>query len=196
MYREDVPTDPARTATHDGLESPLPPVRKSVAVPLSPTAAFDLFVRRLPEWWPLAARSVFLHAAASCHVEAHVGGRLYERSRDGREETWGRFTAFEDGKRVVFTWHPGMAETSATEVEIVFVPTRSETRVDVEHRGWERLGPRASFVRSIMEGGWPGVLARFEARARDAEDLPAVDGPGCIDRGASEQDELTVRATV
>jgi uncharacterized protein YndB with AHSA1/START domain len=154
-------------------------------VPLTTAAAFDLFVRRLDEWWPLAARSVFLDNAASCHVEPHIGGRLYERSRDGREETWGRFIAFEDGRRVVFTWHPGLSHTSATEVEITFFPLGSDTRVDVEHRRWERLGPRASFVRAIMDGGWPGVLARFEACARGTVDLPTVEGPGCMPDGAT-----------
>jgi uncharacterized protein YndB with AHSA1/START domain len=173
---------------HVGSDNPLPPVRKSVFVPLPSDAAFDLFVRRIHEWWPLAARSVFLEDAASCHAEPRVGGRLYERHRDGREETWGRFLTFEDGKRVVFTWHPGIADTSATEVEINFLPVTSETRVDVEHRHWERLGERASFVRGIVDGGWPGILARFEALARGAEHLPAIEGPGCIDRGANSSD--------
>src|SRR5262249_54955200 len=109
------------------------------------------------------------------------------RSRDGREETWGHIVVLEDDSRVVFTWHPGIAETSATEVEINFVPIASETRVDVEHRQWERLGPRASFLRAIMDGGWPGVLGRFEARARGGEDLPAAEGPGCIDRGVDSE---------
>jgi uncharacterized protein YndB with AHSA1/START domain len=188
MYREDVVTDPRRSSAQDGPQNALPPVRKSVFVPLSPDLAFDLFVRRLHEWWPLAARSVFLQDAASCHVEPHVGGRLYERHRDGREETWGRFVAFEDGKRVVFTWHPGIAETSATEVEITFLSVDLETRVDVEHRRWERLGQRASFVRGVIDGGWPGILARFEALARGAEELPPVEGPGCIDRGTGSEE--------
>jgi hypothetical protein len=187
MYRDEVVTDRAPSVTEDGLNDALPPVRKSVFVPLAPAAAFDLFVRRMHEWWPLATRPVFLHNAALFHVEAHVGGRLYERSRDGREETWGHIIVLEEGRRVVFTWHPGIAETSATEVEINFFPVASETRVDVEHRRWERLGPRASFVRAIMDGGWPGVLLRFEARARGAEDLPAVDGPGCIDREVNSE---------
>jgi len=171
----------------------LPPVQKIVTVPLTTAAALDLFVRRLHEWWPLAARSVFLENAASCHVEAHLGGRLYERSHDGREEIWGRFTAFEDGMRVVFAWHPGISETSATEVEINFVSIGSSTRIVVEHRHWERLGARASFVRAIMDGGWPGVLARFEACARGERDLPAVEGPGCISReGDASRSDISV----
>jgi len=166
--------------------SALPPVEKSVVVPLGPADAFDLFVRRLAEWWPLATRSVYVDDAASCHVEARVGGRLFERSRQGVEATWGTFKVLDEGVRAVFTWHPGLPETAATEVEVTFTPLGAGTRVDVVHRDWERLGARASFVRGLMDGGWPGVLARFEARARGERDLPPVTGPGCVPRGGGE----------
>ena len=182
MDRDDAIADRKLGGGLAGVGDALPPVQKTVTVPLTTAAAFDLFVRRLHEWWPLAARSVSLDNAASCHVEAHLGGRLYERSRDGREEIWGRFTVFEDGTRVVFAWHPGIAETSATEVEINFSAVGSSTRIVIEHRHWERLGPRASLVRGIMDAGWPGVLARYQACARGERDLPAVEGPGCISR--------------
>lgn len=162
--------------------SALPPVKKSVMVPLGAQAAFDLFVRRLAEWWPLSARSVHLENAASCHVDARVGGRLFERSRDGAEATWGTFKVLDEGARAVFSWHPGIPEAAATEVEVTFTARGAETRVDIEHRGWERLGARASFVRGVMDGGWPGVLARFEALARGAAVLPPVTGPGCLSR--------------
>lgn len=187
MYRDDAAADRTQAGSPEEVAQALPPVRKTVTVPLTTAAAFDLFFRRLHEWWPLGSRSVFLDHAASCHVEARLGGRLYERSRDGREEVWGRFTVFEDGARAVFTWHPGIAETSATEIEINFQPIGSSTRVVVEHRRWERLGPRASFVRAVLDGGWPGVLARFEACARGEQDLPAVEGPGCISRSEAPE---------
>jgi uncharacterized protein YndB with AHSA1/START domain len=162
--------------------SGLPPVRKSIVVPLGRTDAFDLFVRRMSEWWPLHARSVSLENAASCHVEARVGGRLYERDRQGAEHVWGRFKVLDEGKRAVFSWHPGLPEAAATEVQVTFAPAGEGTRVDIEHRDWERLGARASFVRGLMDGGWPGVLARFGARAGGAVELPLVEGPGCIPR--------------
>lgn len=165
----------------------LPPLRRTVTVPLSLPEAFDLFVRRLPEWWPLATRSVGLEQAASCHVEAHLDGRLFERSVGGEESTWGRFRVFEPPSRVIFSWHPGLTEASATEVEVTFEAEHASARitaVHLEHRDWERLGERASFVRGLFAGGWGGVLARFEALARGHADLPAVQGPGCIERKA------------
>ncbi len=162
--------------------SPLPPVRRAVVVPLPLEAAFDLFIRRLPEWWPLATRSVALADAVSCHVEPRVGGRLYEVARDGRESTWGTIRTLDAPARAVFSWHPGLEPAAATEVEVTFTPVEQgeRTRVEVEHRDWERLGARASFVRGLFEGGWGPVLARFEALARGEADLPEVVGPGCV----------------
>src|SRR5262245_32601440 len=112
----------------------LPPVRRQVTVPLGVTDAFDLFIRRLPEWWPLATRSVWLDQAASCHVDAQVGGRLYERALDGRESTWGTFLVVEAPRRVVFSWHPGFPTSAATEIEVTFTPDGANTLVELEHR--------------------------------------------------------------
>jgi uncharacterized protein YndB with AHSA1/START domain len=160
----------------------LPAIQRSITVPLKLDAAFDLFVRRLPEWWPLATRSVGLNDAASCHVEAQLGGRLFERSRVGAVSTWGTFLLFDAPHRVIFTWHPGLPAASATEVEVQFFATGDETRVALEHRNWERLGEHASFIRGLFEGGWGPVLARFDALSRGASknELPDVTGRGCI----------------
>lgn len=162
-------------------QTALPPVRKSVVVPIDCAAAFDLFTRRLGEWWPLAHRSATLDAV-SCDVEPHAGGRLFERTRDGGESTWGRFRVFDEPRRLVFSWHPGAPETAATEVEITFTPLAKQTRVDLEHRDWERLGERASFVRGLFDGGWVAILDRLVALASGAPDLPWTDSPGCIVR--------------
>ena len=161
----------------------LNPIKRSIHVPLAVEAAFDLFVHRLPEWWPLRTRSVGLERARSCHVEPRVEGRLYETSVTGEESEWGRFRVVERPKRAVFSWHPGAPRETATEVEVRFSATgKKSTRVDLEHRGWERLGERASFVHGLFEGGWSPVLARFEALARGETILPEVLGPGCVVR--------------
>lgn len=157
------------------------PIRRSLIVPLSVEGAFELFFRRLPEWWPLATRSVGLANAASCHVEVHLGGRLFERSTEGVESTWGTFRALDEPRRAVIGWHPGHDESFATEVEVTFESEAGGTRVSLEHRGWEKLGERASFVRALFEGGWSPVLARYEALARGRAELPPVLGPGCVE---------------
>ena len=144
--------------------SALPPVRKSFVVPLGQAAAFDLFLRRLPEWWPIGRQSVS-NNAVSCHVEPTVGGRLYEKTRDGGEADWGVFRIVDDPHRVVFTWHPGLPPTAATEIEVTFTALPEGTRVDLEHRNWERLGVRASTMRTLFDNGWVGVLACYAALA-------------------------------
>ena len=78
--------------------------------------------------------------------------------------------AWEPPERVVFGWHLGPEwkydpdEALATEVEVRFVvegPTT--TRVELEHRGFERLGERADELRIPVagEGGWSGLLELF-----------------------------------
>ena len=162
-------------------DAPLPPVRKSLVVPLAREIAFDLFTRRLGEWWPLAQRSATVDAR-SCDVEPRVGGRLFERTRHGTESLWGVYSVFDEPSRVVFSWHPGAPESAATEVRVVFTEVGEATRVDLEHRNWEKLGDRAALVRGFFEGGWIGVLGRFTAIASN-EDFPEwIETPGCLER--------------
>jgi hypothetical protein len=39
--------------------------------------------------------------------------------------------------------------------------TENGTRVELEHRGWERLGAEAGEVREEYAQGWPVVLGHF-----------------------------------
>ena len=57
-------------------------IRKSVVLPLAPAAAFELFTRRIDEWWP-ADRRHFQDAPSQIFMLQ--SGRFYERTRDGRE---------------------------------------------------------------------------------------------------------------
>jgi hypothetical protein len=157
----------------------LAPIRQTVVVPLEAAAAFDLFVFRMVDWWPLATRSVLLTDAVSCHVEPHVRGRVFERGRDGREELWGRIVLWDAPNRVVFTWHPGAPEETATEIDIRFTALGTSTRIELEHRNWERMGQRAELVRGLYEHGWPGIVGRFTECASGAANLSPVRGRGC-----------------
>jgi len=63
----------------------------------------------------------------------------------------------------VFTWQaPGWP--GATEVEVNFTDHGDGTRVNVEHRAFDRLGPDGGTIAD----GWPGVLAAF-ARVTQSE---------------------------
>lgn len=141
-------------------------VRKTVTVDCPPDHAFRVFTERLGSWWPLGTHSVSVMddgsgAPETAVLEPRVGGRLYERTRDGRDCDWGRVLAWEPPGRLVLSWHPGRPESEATEVEVRFVPEGERTRVELEHRGWERLGERAAPAREGYDGGWPAVLGAY-----------------------------------
>jgi hypothetical protein len=53
---------------------------------------------------------------------------------------------------------------SPTEVEVRFVAEDGGTRVELEHRHWERLGASAGSTRENYESGWEMVLGRFVTR--------------------------------
>jgi uncharacterized protein YndB with AHSA1/START domain len=80
---------------------------------------------------------------------------------DGTEADWGRVTTWEPPHRLAFSWHPNAEASAATEVEVRFSPEGEGTRVDLEHRGWERLGERARAASDGYRGGWDEVLTRY-----------------------------------
>ena len=140
------------------------PVRKTIEVSCGPADAFRLFTDEINSWWPLATHSVGGSDAVSCHFEARDGGRIFETLEDGTTHLWGTITAWEPSARVVFSWHPGRDATTAQEIELRFIGISRGTRVELEHRGWERLGDRAEETRAGYETGWVPVLAVYAER--------------------------------
>ncbi len=140
------------------------PVMCTITVERTPDDAFRIFTERTAEWWPLRTHGVFTHDAASITIEPGVGGRLLERSTTGEESSWGEILVWEPPHRLVYTWHPGYAPgEGVTEVELRFAAVGDATRVDLEHRGWETLGDRASTTRDAYSNGWLTVLDRYIA---------------------------------
>ena len=77
-------------------------IRKSVVVPLPVDEAFRLYTDGIATWWPLRTHSVAKAEAATCVLEARVGGRIYERTVAGEEHEWGRVTVCEPPTRLVY----------------------------------------------------------------------------------------------
>jgi uncharacterized protein YndB with AHSA1/START domain len=141
------------------------PLRKAVRVNVPPDRAFRRFTTELGTWWPLRSHSVGKGDAESVTMEPRVGGRILERIRGGRETVWGTLTAWDPPRRVAFTWHPGRAPETAQDVEIRFTADGTGTRVELEHTGFERLGP--ALGRKARRGyplGWEYVLGRYARR--------------------------------
>lgn len=136
----------------------IPPVELDTLVPCSPEAAFNYFTRDIARWWPLAEHSCSEGEAAGVAFEGAQGGALVETARDGTRHVWGTVVAWEPGRRLAFTWHPGYGADAATSVEVTFQRAGNATRVRVVHSGWERLGEGAARKRDNYAKGWVGVL--------------------------------------
>jgi uncharacterized protein YndB with AHSA1/START domain len=136
-------------------------IRKSVVVPLPIDKAFRLFTDGVNTWWPFAGHSIGGEQteAAVFDVEAK---RLYERDADGSEHDWADILAWEPPDRFLLGWRVN-PDAPVTEVEVRFVADGAETRVELEHSGWERRG---AGDRSSYDGGWGKVLAAYEAKAK------------------------------
>jgi uncharacterized protein YndB with AHSA1/START domain len=141
------------------------PLRKSVSVRRSPAEAFEIFTAGISGWWPLAKYSISQSRAMSCAIEPRVGGDVYEVRDDGERCLWGQVRAWEPPRRFVITWHPTGTPDTAQEVEVRFLSEGSGTRVELEHRGWAKLGERARAVRESYEGGWAVLLGKHYLEA-------------------------------
>ena len=96
--------------------------------------------------------------------EPWVGGRIFERTTAGREEDWGEVVLWEPPRRLGYLWHLRADRTDATEVEVAFTgQDDGSTRVDIEHRGWDRLGERAPAWRERNQRGWSGIIPTYVA---------------------------------
>ncbi len=139
------------------------PLRLSFEVFCPLEHAFAVWTERIGSWWP-ADHSVSADPDLVVLLEGRTGGRLYERRSDGVEHDWGAVTRWEPPTRLGYSWHLGRRPDQATEVEIRFLPLDDHrTRVEIEHRGWERLGPSAPEWRDRNRLGWETLLPHFVA---------------------------------
>jgi uncharacterized protein YndB with AHSA1/START domain len=143
-------------------------VRREITVNAPPERAFGFFTERFDAWWP---RSHHIGQAelAEAVLEPRAGGRWYERGADGSECDWGKVLAWEPPHRLVLAWQlngewaydpdPG----HATEIEVAFTPAGDGTRVELVHRGFERVGATGDTLRREVggEGGWGGLLKLY-----------------------------------
>ena len=123
--------------------------------------AFRIWTSRISTWWP-KDHTVTGHGELSVILQNEVGGRIYERTADGREHDWGRVTRWEPPNRLSYSWHLGRDPSDATEVDIRFLPRADmATRIEIEHHGWERLGAAADQWRDQNSAGWQTLLPHF-----------------------------------
>jgi Activator of Hsp90 ATPase homolog 1-like protein len=141
------------------------PLRLSFEVACAARHAFDTWTRRIGVWWP-ADHTATGEPGLTVLLEPRLGGRIYQRDRQGTEIDWGEVTLWEPPFRLGYLWHLRRDRADATDVRITFVPlTPASTRVDVEHSGWERLGADADGWRDANRAGWTTLLPHFVTAA-------------------------------
>jgi hypothetical protein len=146
----------------------------ALRVKASPMRAFEAFTREIGLWWrPNGLFDFTPRSPGVMSFEGGEGGRLIETLPNGKVFEVGRIKVWAPGQRLVFGWRcatfqPGLD----TEVEVRFEAVGEETRVSVEHRGWEvvpqehvaRHGfPLAVFLAREAEW-WRAMLRIFEGR--------------------------------
>lgn len=152
----------------------LAPVRKTVTVDASIDHAFRVFTEGFDTWWP-RSHHIGKSPMRKAILEPRAGGRCYSQQEDGTDCDWGTVLACEPPTRLVIAWqitHEWGYEpdlTKSSEVEIRFTALSAETtRVELEHRHFERMGPGAASMRTAVDSqmGWGDLLKMFAERAR------------------------------
>ncbi len=120
----------------------------ALRVAASPERAFEAFTREIDCWW--APNGLFRFTPRDPGVlsfEPGEGGRLVETLPSGKVFEIGRVKVWAPPSRLVFGWRQAtFAPDQATEVDIRFEPVGEETRVTVEHSGWDTV-PAAHVAR-------------------------------------------------
>ena len=153
------------------------PVHRTISVSASVERAFRVFTAEFDTWWP-RSHHIGKSPMKKAIVEGKVGGRCYTEQEDGTESDWGRVLVWEPPHRIVLAWQitpewgyqPDLSQSS--EVEIRFSPVAGGgTRVDLEHRHFERHGSGAPTMRTAVDSpnGWTGVMQLFAERVEHSK---------------------------
>jgi uncharacterized protein YndB with AHSA1/START domain len=152
------------------------PVQKSITVRASAERTFQVFTKEFDSWWP-RSHHIGKSPLKRAVIEGRVGGRCYSEQDDGIDCPWGFVLEWDPPRRFVFSWNithewgyePDTAK--ASEVEVRFTPVgEGQTRVDLEHRHFERHGIGGATMRAGVsaEGGWGTLLGMFAERVNQA----------------------------
>jgi uncharacterized protein YndB with AHSA1/START domain len=122
------------------------PARSRVLVALrveaTATAAFRAFTEEIGHWWQPNGLFQFSDGRTGRLAFRPSGpkGRLVETYDDGSSFTIGHVRAWEPPRRLVLSWRQAsFSPDQETELHVRFEPVGAETRVTVEHFGWDTI---------------------------------------------------------
>ena len=123
----------------------------ALRVKATPERAFDVFTREVGLWWrPNGMFQFTPRSPGVLSFEPGAEGRFIETLPSGKVFEIGKVRAWEPPHRLVFGWRQAaFAPGQDTEVEVRFEAVGEETRVTVEHRGWDTV-PQVHVARHTM----------------------------------------------
>lgn len=125
-----------------------------------------MFVRTIGQWWPTRPYSIGQDRVVDVIFQAGADRRVYEKWDDGHEVDWGRVLVWEPPDRFAITWE---VVPAVTEVEVRFRALGPAlTRVELEHRGWEKLTEEQLATATAAPGGYEAGWARIVEALRTA----------------------------
>lgn len=146
----------------------------SLRVKASPMEAFAAFTDEIGAWWrPNQLFQLTPRGDGALKFEGGEGGRLVSVLGNGTVFEIGRISVWAPGERLAFSWRQAsFAADQSTQVEVRFEAIGEETRVTVEHRGWDTIpqqhAARHSFPLQLfqMRQGehWRALLASMAER--------------------------------
>jgi len=112
----------------------------ALRVRAAPERAFQAFVEEIGEWWRPNTLFQTTPRAGVLSFELGEGGRLIETRENGKVFEIGQIRVWEPPRRLVFSWRQANFPLDLqTEVEVGFEAVGQETRVSVEHRGFDHV---------------------------------------------------------
>ncbi|MBO0852178.1 MAG: SRPBCC domain-containing protein [Nocardia sp.] len=155
----------------------------ALRVRATPERAFEAFTAEIGRWWqPNSLFQFTVGRSGTLAFEPGPGGRLIETYSDGSIFTIGAIRVWEPPDRLVVGWRQaGFSDDQDTELHVRFDDvgdTDPQTRVTVEHFGWDSIPPehvsRHGFPLDIFQlrfaEWWQSLLGDLADTAADASD--------------------------
>jgi uncharacterized protein YndB with AHSA1/START domain len=126
----------------------------ALRVKATPERAFVAFVEEIGAWWRPNGLFQTTPRPGALSFEPGEGGRLIETRAGGKVFEIGRILVWEPSRRLVFSWRQANFPPDLhTEVEVGFEAVGEETRVSIEHRGFDQVpagAARHGFPDSVL----------------------------------------------
>jgi uncharacterized protein YndB with AHSA1/START domain len=131
----------------------------AVRVNATPARAFAAFTEEIGQWWQPNGLFQFTRGRSGVlSFDPGANGRLIETYEDGTVFIVGEVRVWDPPRRLVVTWREeSFAPDQSTELHVRFDEVGEQTRVTVEHFGWDTIPQRHA-----ARHGFP--LATFQLR--------------------------------